>query len=136
MTKRFRIADVPVADTWAALEKLVAEGKIRSIGISNFTVQATKDLLKTAKIPPAVNQIEAHPYLLQPDLHQFLKDNVSPVDINAVRKDRRLFITSDTLYRTFSRWLIARSETTSTVSHGTQISSLVIWLALPTDDPA
>ncbi|KAJ5579896.1 uncharacterized protein N7459_005881 [Penicillium hispanicum] len=80
VTKRFRIADVPVADTWAALEKLVAAGKIRSIGISNFTIEATKDLLKTAKIPPAANQIEAHPYLLQPGLHQFLKDsNILPV---------------------------------------------------------
>jgi L-glyceraldehyde reductase len=62
----------------------VAAGKIRSIGISNFTIDATKKLLETAKIPPAVNQIEAHPYLLQPDLFKFLKDNVrhslSPCD--------------------------------------------------------
>lgn len=77
VTKRFRIADVPVADTWAALEKYVQAGKIRSIGISNFTVDATKELLKTAKIQPAANQIEAHPYLLQPGLHKFLKDSVS-----------------------------------------------------------
>ncbi|KAJ5895191.1 hypothetical protein N7495_006882 [Penicillium taxi] len=75
VTKRFRIADVPIADTWAALEKFVAAGKIRSIGISNFTIQATKDLLKTAKIPPAADQIEAHPYLLQPELLAFLKEN-------------------------------------------------------------
>lgn len=76
VTKRFRIADVPISDTWAVLEKFVEAGKIRSIGISNFTIDATKDLLKTAKISPAANQIEAHPYLLQPELHQFLKDNV------------------------------------------------------------
>ncbi|CAI7626731.1 unnamed protein product [Penicillium pancosmium] len=75
VTKRFQIADVPVSDTWAVLEKFVEAGKIRSIGISNFTIQATKDLLKTAKIPPAVNQIEAHPYLLQPELFKYLKDN-------------------------------------------------------------
>lgn len=75
VTKRFQIADVPVSDTWAVLEKFVQEKKIRSIGISNFTIQATKDLLKTAKIPPAVNQIEAHPYLLQPELFKYLKDN-------------------------------------------------------------
>lgn len=54
----------------------MSAGKIRSIGISNFTIEATKDLLKAAKIPPAVNQIEAHPYLLQPSLFKFLKDNV------------------------------------------------------------
>ncbi|KAJ5973325.1 hypothetical protein N7481_010535 [Penicillium waksmanii] len=80
VTKRFQIADVPVSDTWAVLEKFVETGKIRSIGISNFTIQATKDLLKTAKIPPAVNQIEAHPYLLQPELFKYLKDsNILPV---------------------------------------------------------
>ncbi|KAJ5280766.1 hypothetical protein N7478_006138 [Penicillium angulare] len=74
-THRFRIADVPVADTWAVLEKLVTTGKIRSIGVSNFTIEETKKLLQTAKIPPAANQIEAHPYLLQPELTQYLKDN-------------------------------------------------------------
>ncbi|CEJ55484.1 Putative Aldo-keto reductase [Penicillium brasilianum] len=80
VTKRFRIADVPVADTWAALEKFVDAGAIRSIGISNFTVEATQALLKTAKIPPAVNQIEAHPYLLQPQLFDFLKEkDILPV---------------------------------------------------------
>lgn len=76
VTKRFRIADVPVADTWAVLEKLVAAGKIRSIGISNFTIDATKKLLETAKIVPATNQIEAHPFLQQPELTKFLQDNV------------------------------------------------------------
>ncbi|KAJ5949153.1 hypothetical protein N7454_000737 [Penicillium verhagenii] len=75
VTKRFRIADVPVADTWAVLEKLVAAGKIRSIGVSNFTIDDTKKLLKTAKIVPATNQIEAHPFLQQPELTKFLKDN-------------------------------------------------------------
>ncbi|KAJ5892724.1 hypothetical protein N7504_009415 [Penicillium tannophilum] len=74
VTKRFRIADVPVADTWAALEKFVAAGKIRSIGISNFTLDATKKLLETAKIVPATNQIEAHPFLQQPELTKFLQD--------------------------------------------------------------
>ncbi|KAJ5632418.1 hypothetical protein N7490_008757 [Penicillium lividum] len=74
VTKRFRLADVPVADTWAVLEKLVATGKIRSLGISNFTIDATKKLLETAKIVPATNQIEAHPYLQQPELTKFLKE--------------------------------------------------------------
>ncbi|KAJ5556787.1 hypothetical protein N7494_000702 [Penicillium frequentans] len=74
VTKRVRIADVPVADTWAALEKFVTVGKIRSIGISNFTIDATKKLLETAKIVPATNQIEAHPFLQQPELTKFLQE--------------------------------------------------------------
>jgi len=76
LTKRFRLADVPVSDTWAALEKLVKTGKIRRIGVSNFTVDKIQGLLQTAEIPPAVNQIEAHPYLQQPALFKFLKGKV------------------------------------------------------------
>ncbi|OJJ02404.1 hypothetical protein ASPVEDRAFT_41897 [Aspergillus versicolor CBS 583.65] len=73
-TKRFRLADVPTADTWKVLEGFVKAGKIRSIGVSNFTVEKLEELLKTAEIPPAVNQIEAHPYLQQPKLTQYSKD--------------------------------------------------------------
>ncbi|KAK7204880.1 NADP-dependent oxidoreductase domain-containing protein [Myxozyma melibiosi] len=57
-----------VKDTWPALEKLVADGKVRSIGVSNFNQEKLDELLKNCKIPPAVNQIEAHAYLQQPDL--------------------------------------------------------------------
>lgn len=77
MTKRVRLTDVPTADTWAAMEKLVQAGKVRSVGISNFTIAKTQELLKTSTIPPAVNQIEAHPFLQQPELMEFMKDNVS-----------------------------------------------------------
>jgi L-glyceraldehyde reductase len=72
--------DIPIGDTWAAMEKLVRAGKIRSIGVSNFTIEKMEELLKTAEIPPAVNQIEAHPYLLQPKLFQYLKENVRPTN--------------------------------------------------------
>ena len=49
------------AETWAAMEALVKDGKVRSIGVSNFDAAQLEALLKMAKIPPAVNQIEAHP---------------------------------------------------------------------------
>ncbi|PYI07799.1 aldo-keto reductase [Aspergillus sclerotiicarbonarius CBS 121057] len=68
------VVDVPIKDTWAAMEALVAKGKIRSIGVSNFTRDKIEELLKTAKIPPAVNQIEAHPYLQQRDLLEWSKN--------------------------------------------------------------
>ncbi|RAK79350.1 aldo/keto reductase [Aspergillus fijiensis CBS 313.89] len=67
------VIDVPIKDTWAAMEELVAKGKIRSIGVSNFTREKIEELLKTAKIPPAVNQIEAHPYLQQRNLLEWSK---------------------------------------------------------------
>ncbi|RAK80609.1 aldo/keto reductase family protein [Aspergillus fijiensis CBS 313.89] len=74
VTKRFKLAKVPIGDTWKAMEKLVKSGKVRSIGVSNFTQEHLDELLQTAEIPPAANQIEAHPYLLQPELIQYLKD--------------------------------------------------------------
>jgi len=55
-------------DTWVAMEALVAKGKVRSIGVSNFTKEKIEELIKTAKIVPSLNQVEAHPYLQQPAL--------------------------------------------------------------------
>lgn len=48
-------------------------GKVRSIGVSNFTRDNIEEVLHTANIPPAVNEIEAHPYLQQPALMEYLK---------------------------------------------------------------
>ncbi|RJE23410.1 aldehyde reductase [Aspergillus sclerotialis] len=73
-TKRIKLADVSIGETWAAMEKLVTTGKVRSIGVSNFTIEKVEELLRTAKIMPAVNQYEGHPYLQQPKLLKFLKD--------------------------------------------------------------
>ncbi|KAI0799552.1 Aldo/keto reductase [Xylaria sp. FL0064] len=49
--------------TWAELEAIQATGRARSIGVSNFSVADLKTILQTARVPPAVNQIEYHPYL-------------------------------------------------------------------------
>lgn len=54
--------------SWRALEALRAEGKARSIGVSNFTISHLTELLAEANIVPAVNQVEFHPYLFQRDL--------------------------------------------------------------------
>ncbi|KAL0143412.1 NADP-dependent oxidoreductase domain-containing protein [Mucor lusitanicus] len=62
-------------DTYAAMEKLVASGKTKSIGVSNFNIYNLDKLLKHCKIPPAVNQVEMHPYLSQPDLAAFCQKN-------------------------------------------------------------
>jgi len=64
---------VTIADTWAGMEKLLNTGKVKAIGVSNFTIAALEDLLKTAKVVPAVNQVELHPYLPQDDLLEFSK---------------------------------------------------------------
>ena len=52
-------------ESWRALERLLADGKVRSIGVSNFMVHHLDELLASAKIVPAVNQIELSPFLQQ-----------------------------------------------------------------------
>ncbi|KND03079.1 uncharacterized protein SPPG_02144 [Spizellomyces punctatus DAOM BR117] len=50
-------------ESWRALEKLYKEGRVRAIGVSNFTVEHLKGLIKVAEIVPHVNQFEFHPCL-------------------------------------------------------------------------
>jgi len=60
------------AETWRAMEDSLKEGKVRAIGVSNFTVQHLETLKKTATIwPPAVNQVECHPLYPQDDLLEY-----------------------------------------------------------------
>lgn len=61
------------ADTWRAMEELQVEGKIKSIGVSNFWPEHLEALFETAKVKPAVNQIEFHPGYWQPEVTQFSK---------------------------------------------------------------
>lgn len=70
---KFHYENVPLLDTWKALEKLVQKGKIRSIGISNFPGALLLDLLRGVTITPAVLQIEHHPYLQQPRLVKWVQ---------------------------------------------------------------
>lgn len=58
---------------WAELEQLYREGRMRAIGVSNFHQYHMEALLKTAKIVPAVNQIELHPLLTQKPLSSYCR---------------------------------------------------------------
>jgi diketogulonate reductase-like aldo/keto reductase len=62
-------------DTWRAMERLRADGKARAIGVSNYTVRHLEELLGQAKEPPAVNQVELHPFLQQPALLGFCREH-------------------------------------------------------------
>lgn len=58
-------------DSWRALEKLLAEGKVRAIGVSNFLPEHLQKLIGLGGTVPAVNQIELHPALQQRDTAAF-----------------------------------------------------------------
>ena len=53
---------------YKALEKLLADGRVRAIGVSNFMRSHLESLLESTSIVPAINQIELHPYFQQPDV--------------------------------------------------------------------
>ncbi|KAI0319706.1 Aldo/keto reductase [Amylostereum chailletii] len=57
-----------VVDTWRDMEKLLKVGKVRSIGVANFSVKTLNQLLPHCEIIPSVNQVEMHPCLPQEDL--------------------------------------------------------------------
>ncbi len=58
-------------ETWERMETLLEQKKCRAIGVSNFTLAHLKELLKTANMTPAVNQVEFSAYLYQKELHEF-----------------------------------------------------------------
>lgn len=61
-------------ETWLAMEKLKASGKVKSIGVSNFSIKNLEILLPKVTIVPAVNQIELHPCLPNSDLVNYCKE--------------------------------------------------------------
>ena len=63
------------AETWKAMVELKKTGKVKSIGVSNFSPSAIEQITKYTGVAPAVNQIEAHPLLPQDDLVEWHKKN-------------------------------------------------------------
>lgn len=69
----------PVGDklleAWEAFEKLLEEGKTRSIGVSNFKISHLEEILKKSSTVPVLNQVEFHPFLYQKKLLDFCHQN-------------------------------------------------------------
>lgn len=62
-------------DSYRALRDAYKEGKLRNIGISNFNINQTKEIMASTDVKPAVDQIETHIYLQQGKMHKFLTEN-------------------------------------------------------------
>jgi len=65
---------VTLLDTWRAMEALVDGGKCRAIGLADITLEKLLPIYESARIKPAVVQVEAHPYLPETELLEFCKE--------------------------------------------------------------
>jgi diketogulonate reductase-like aldo/keto reductase len=83
-------------ESWKAMEKLLSDGKCRSIGVSNYMIRHLEELLEQSETVPAVNQVEFSPYLYQKDLlefcnsHKIVLEAYSPLTKGYKLKDRQL----------------------------------------------
>lgn len=73
-TGKIIIDDYSLNDAWKTFEEFYAEGKAKTIGVSNFNIRRLEELLETAKVVPAANQIELHAYLQQPELVEYCQN--------------------------------------------------------------
>jgi diketogulonate reductase-like aldo/keto reductase len=64
-----------VYGSWRAMTELYQEGKVKAIGVSNFSPDRVMDLILHNEVVPAINQIETHPFHQQVETQQFLTEN-------------------------------------------------------------
>ncbi|KIP09055.1 hypothetical protein PHLGIDRAFT_68329 [Phlebiopsis gigantea 11061_1 CR5-6] len=69
------VDDPPLAETWKAMLQLPATGKVKAVGVSNFSVRHLQALYDATGVYPTVNQIERHPLLPQWDLVAFCREH-------------------------------------------------------------
>jgi diketogulonate reductase-like aldo/keto reductase len=65
---------VTLAETWRALERLMEDGRCRSIGLSDISLEKLREIVAVARIKPAVVQVESHPYLPEWELLDFCRE--------------------------------------------------------------
>ncbi len=76
--------------TWRAMESLVDSGLVRHIGTSNMTIPKLELVLRDARTPPAVNEMELHPHFQQPALFDFVRAHgVAPVGYSPIGSPAR-----------------------------------------------
>jgi diketogulonate reductase-like aldo/keto reductase len=108
--------------SWRALERIVGERRCRAIGVSNYMVRHLDELLGDASIPPAVNQIELHPWCQQREVDAWCKAHgvavvaYSPLTKGLMLKDKRLAAVAKAVGRTpaqvLLRWLLQKDFVT------------------------
>lgn len=78
-------------ESWEALEKLKSTGKVKSIGVSNFTIEHLDDLLKKSETLPVTNQVEFSPFLFQVELLEYCRNqNIALTAYSPLAKSEKL----------------------------------------------
>lgn len=62
-------------ETWQVMEEIYQSGRAKAIGVSNFRIHHLEDILRDSQLVPSVNQVEFHPFLVQPDLLTFCQSH-------------------------------------------------------------
>ena len=99
-------------DTWKALEEIYKSGRVKAIGVSNFTVQHFYDLADVSDIVPAVNQYEQHPFFVQANLlayerkHHIVPQSYSPLGQGKFAKDPRIQWLADKHHKTIAQIIL------------------------------
>ncbi|MBM0236497.1 aldo/keto reductase [Micromonospora sp. ATA32] len=112
--------DGDFVSTWKVLEELQRDGRVRSIGVSNFQVAHLERLAAEADVVPAVNQIEAHPYFANDEVraydraHSIATEAWSPIAQGKVLDDPTIVDIAEQVGRTPAqvtlRWHIQRGD--------------------------
>jgi diketogulonate reductase-like aldo/keto reductase len=105
--------------TWQALEEIQVAGSARSIGVSNYTIRHLKEMQDYAKVLPAVNQVELHVFLQQPELVRYCHENdivveaYSPLARATVQDNKTIQKIADKHHKTYAqimlRWLVQQN---------------------------
>lgn len=114
------------AQTWAALEDARDRDLVRDIGVSNFGQPHLEKLLLTARYPPAVNQIEVHPFLQRRELVDYCQNKLNMVveAYSPLAKAKKL---QDPIVEALARRLSSAHTTTSTPTTVTPAQVLLAW---------
>lgn len=107
-------------ETWHVMEEIYRSGRARAIGVSNFNPHHLRRLLAGSEVVPAVNQVEAHPYLINQEVREFgaehgiVTEAWSPIAKGKVLADPVITAIADRLGRTPAqvtlRWAIQRGD--------------------------
>lgn len=89
--------EVPLSDTWKAMEDIKHKGLTRHIGVSNFSIKKLDELSKQSETKPEVNQVEIHPFFTQEKMLRYCRENDIIVTAYSPLGSRHLIKTNESI---------------------------------------